>query len=106
MQTRYLGYRSTSILRIRPADVDIYGYVAKELAKMAIKSQLLLRLRGIYFNRTTKDERFTRTTIYETTKDMTGEDDNGGRYTTEKTMEDARTESTRKTLQKKGVTDA
>ena len=25
---------------------------------------------------------------------MTGEDDNGGRYTTEKTMEDARTEST------------
>ena len=34
------------------------------------------------------------TTIYETTKDMTGEDDNGGRYTTEKTMEDARTEST------------
>ena len=47
------------------------------------------------------------TTIYETTKDMTGEDDNGGRYTTEKTMEDARTESTtRKTLQKKGMTDA
>ena len=44
---------------------------------------------------------------------MTGEDDNGGRYTTEKTMEDARTESTTRkcetpeeTLQKKGVTDA
>ena len=36
------------------------------------------------------------TTIYETTKDMTGEDDNGGRYTTEKTMEDTRTESTAK----------
>ena len=60
MQTRYLGCRSTSILRIRRADVDIYGYVAKELAKMAIKSQLLSRLRSIYFNRTTKDERFTR----------------------------------------------
>ena len=58
MQTRYLG--STSILRIRRADVDIYGYVAKELAKMAIKSQLLSGLRSIYFNRTTKDERFTR----------------------------------------------
>ena len=57
---RYLGYRSTSILRIRRADVDIYGYVAKELAKMVIKSQLLSGLRSIYFNRTTKDERFTR----------------------------------------------
>ena len=30
--------------------------------------------------------------MYETTKDMTGEDDNGGRYTTEKTMEYPRTQ--------------
>ena len=49
---------------------------------MAIKVNCFRDSAVSILTETTKDERFTRRlkTMYETTKDMTGEDDNGGRY--------------------------